>query len=899
MENTSENKPKKHICLGLLAHVDSGKTTLSESILYMSGAIRSLGRVDHKDAFLDTHELERQRGITIFAKQAVFPLGDTEVTLLDTPGHVDFSAEMERTLQVLDYAVLVINGASGVQGHTVTLWKLLERYGIPVFLFINKMDQEGTDRDRLLNELSSELDNGCIDFICIGDGKGQSVSEAKREKALEQLAICDECALEHYLEHGSVNKGDIIRLIHERKVFPCYFGSALKLTGVEKLLEGLNHYTEAPEYPDAFAAKVFKISRDKQGSRLTHMKITGGTLRVKDVIGEKINQIRVYSGDKYEVVNEAPAGAVCAVAGLEYTYPGQGLGAEAASEAPVLEPVLSYQIVLPQGADVHTSLRNLRLLEEEEPQLHIVWNEQLSEIHVQVMGEIQIEILKSLMKERFDMEVEFGTGNIVYKETILNPVEGIGHFEPLRHYAEVHLLLEPGEPGSGLVFGTKLSEDELDGNWQRLILTHLKEREHLGVLTGSPITDMKISLIAGRAHKNHTEGGDFRQSTYRAVRQGLKKAESILLEPYYSFRLEMPSECVGRAMADIQKMSGSFEPLQPGTDLAVLSGSAPVSEMRDYQREFIAYTKGRGRMSFRIKGYEPCHNPEEVIEAIGYDSERDLDNPTGSVFCAHGAGFTVSWDEVEQYMHVESGWEDADKVSGKNESKIVEQPVYDAQKYGQNEKELERIFERTYGPIKRRQVPEIRRTAAGAKESEYRPPKKKKQEEESYLLVDGYNIIFAWEELKELAEINIMSARDKLMDILSDYQGYRRMTLILVFDAYKVAGNPGTIFKYHNIHVVYTKEAETADQYIEKTVHKIGKKYHVTVATSDALEQVIILGQGGHRISAEGLRQEVEAAKTELRAEYLSKKLSGRSYLFDNLTGETAEAVEELRRSEE
>ena len=898
MGDTSKNKmvkQSKHICAGILAHVDAGKTTLSESMLYLSGSIRSLGRVDHKNAFLDTHELERRRGITIFSKQAEFVLGDYLVTLLDTPGHVDFSAEMERTLQVLDYAILVINGADGVQGHTVTLWKLLERYGIPVFLFINKMDQEGTDRDRLLKELSSELDSGCIDFQYI-DGKGASAQ--KQQALFEQLAMSDERVLEHYLDEGTVERTDIVRLIRERKIFPCFFGSALKLAGVQELLEGLAGYMESPRYPEEFAAKVFKISRDSQGVRLTHMKITGGILKVKDVIGEKVNQIRIYSGDKYEMLNEAAAGTVCAVTGLESTYPGQGLGAEAASQAPVLEPVLSYQIVLPEGMDVHTGLKNLRLLEEEEPELHVVWNEQLGEIHVQVMGEVQIEILKSLLEERFSMKVEFGAGNIVYKETILRPVEGIGHFEPLRHYAEVHLLLEPGKAGSGLIFATKLSEDELDGNWQRLILTHLKEKEHVGVLTGSPITDMKITLIAGRAHKKHTEGGDFRQSTYRAVRQGLKKADSILLEPYYSFRFEMPAESLGRAMADIQKMSGTFEPPQPLSEYTILTGSAPVAEMRDYQREFIAYTKGRGRMSCRIAGYEPCHNTEEIVETIGYDSERDLDNPTGSVFCAHGAGFNVSWDQVEKYMHVESGWKaETESVSIKKMTKGNE-AVNDAQKYGQDERELERIFERTYGPVKRRQVPDTRRTVVSTKESEYHP-REKRRDEEYYLLVDGYNIIFAWEELKELAETNIMGARDRLMDILSDYQGYRRMTLILVFDAYKVAGNPGTVYQYHNIHVVYTKEAETADQYIEKTVHKIGRKHHVTVATSDALEQVIILGQGGHRISAEGLRQEIEMTKNELRSEYIAKKTGGRSYLFDNITEDTAEALEQLLQSEE
>ena len=884
---------KKKIVLGILAHVDAGKTTLSEGMLYLSGSLRKLGRVDHGNAFLDTFELERERGITIFSKQVVFQAGDIEITLLDTPGHVDFSAEMERTLPVLDYALLLISGSDGIQGHTETLWRLLDRYKIPTFLFINKMDQEGTDRDSLMKQINARFGGECIDF-------GQ---EGAQQDFYEQVALCDEKTLEHYLADGHLETKGIARLIEERKVFPCYFGSALKLSGVEELLEGLATFTTAKKYPDEFGAKVYKIARDSQGSRLTYLKITGGRLKVKDVIGEsKVDQIRIYSGNKHELAQEAEAGMVCAVTGLDTTYPGQGLGIEKASDMPVLEPVLTYRIVLPEDADVQASLRNFKLLEEEEPQLHIVWNERLGEIHAKLMGEVQIDVLKRLIWDRFGMAVQFDTGSIVYKETIGYPVEGVGHFEPLRHYAEVHLLLEPLEEGSGLVFASEVSVDQLDGNWQRLILTHLEEKEHLGVLTGSAITDMKITLIAGKAHQKHTEGGDFRQAVYRAVRQGLKKAQSILLEPYYTFRLEVPTENVGRAMADIQRMNGRFEPPVKEGDMSVLSGSAPVAAMRDYQTEVISYTRGRGRLFCMLKGYSPCANAKEVIEAIGYDSESDLDNPTGSVFCAHGAGYVARWDQVEELMHVDSGW----KPQG--EKQRQEAAVSAPHTAGQesrdiigDEKELKEIFERTYGPIRRKSAPQRRKIAAspeGYHSGQSTGRKKKAEDEEAYLLVDGYNIIFAWEELKQLAEDNIMSARDRLMDILSDYQGFRKMTLILVFDAYKVEGNPGTIFKYHNIYVVYTKEAETADQYIEKTVHKIGRRHHVTVATSDALEQVIILGQGGHRISAQGLQNEILLAKQELREEHLEKTSKGKRYLFDGASDEMTEYVDRMRNED-
>ena len=884
---------KKKIVLGILAHVDAGKTTLSEGMLYLSGSLRKLGRVDHGNAFLDTFELERERGITIFSKQVVFQAGDIEITLLDTPGHVDFSAEMERTLPVLDYALLLISGSDGIQGHTETLWRLLDRYKIPTFLFINKMDQEGTDRDSLMKQINARFGGECIDF-------GQ---EGAQQDFYEQVALCDEKTLEHYLADGHLETKAIARLIEEQKVFPCYFGSALKLSGVEELLEGLATFTTAKKYPDEFGAKVYKIARDSQGSRLTYLKITGGRLKVKDVIGEsKVDQIRIYSGNKHELAQEAEAGMVCAVTGLDTTYPGQGLGIEKSSDMPVLEPVLTYRIVLPEDADVQASLRNFKLLEEEEPQLHIVWNERLGEIHAKLMGEVQIDVLKRLIWDRFGMAVQFDTGSIVYKETIGYPVEGVGHFEPLRHYAEVHLLLEPLEEGSGLVFASEVSVDQLDGNWQRLILTHLEEKEHLGVLTGSAITDMKITLIAGKAHQKHTEGGDFRQAVYRAVRQGLKKAQSILLEPYYTFRLEVPTENVGRAMADIQRMNGRFEPPVKEGDMSVLSGSAPVAAMRDYQTEVISYTRGRGRLFCMLKGYSPCANAKEVIEAIGYDSESDLDNPTGSVFCAHGAGYVARWDQVEELMHVDSGW----KPQG--EKQRQEAAVSAPHTAGQesrdiigDEKELKEIFERTYGPIRRKSAPQRRKIAAspeGYHSGQSTGRKKKAEDEEAYLLVDGYNIIFAWEELKQLAEDNIMSARDRLMDILSDYQGFRKMTLILVFDAYKVEGNPGTIFKYHNIYVVYTKEAETADQYIEKTVHKIGRRHHVTVATSDALEQVIILGQGGHRISAQGLQNEILLAKQELREEHLEKTSKGKRYLFDGASDEMTEYVDRMRNED-
>ena len=915
MGNNSENKPDRYINIGIVAHVDAGKTTLSESMLYHAGAIRKLGRVDHKDAFLDTDQMERERGITIFSKQAVFRWKDRTITLLDTPGHVDFSAEMERVLQVLDCAVLVVSGADGVQGHTQTLWKLLKRYHIPTFLFVNKMDQEGTDGEKLLKELRKRFGENVVPFVdimtesdCPGGKVYLHTKESAVEEVLEELAVCEDDMMEEYLEEGRISLDKVQKAVADRQVFPCYFGSALHSQGVEELLDGLDLYIKDKTYPAEFGAKVYKIARDNQGNRLTYLKVTGGRLKVKDVVeglNEKINQIRIYSGEKFEAVQEVEAGRVCAVTGLENTRPGQGIGAEEESDLPVLEPVLTYQILLPDDCDVHKMLLNLKILEEEEPELHIVWEEQTSEIHVQLMGDVQIEILQRMIKERFGVLVEFGEGSIVYKETITAPVEGVGHFEPLRHYAEVHLRLEPGERGSGMQFAAECSEDILDRNWQRLVLTHLEEKEHKGVLTGSPITDMKITLTSGRAHQKHTEGGDFRQATYRAVRQGLKKADSILLEPYYEFRMELPSENVGRAMTDIQNMSGKFGTPMIEEETTVLTGSAPVSLMRGYQKEFTAYTGGRGRMAVSLKGYDICHNQEEVLAESTYDSEADLANPTGSVFCAHGAGFVVDWDEVEEYMHMEHTLE-----SGNDDEMDVMEVTLPKRRHSGIEltqEELDAIYVRTPDPKKNRSTgPVTVRAKEKTREpgSAYQDPKwearrRAKAGTEEYLLVDGYNIIFSWEELKELSERDIGAARGKLADILSNYQGFRKCTLILVYDAYKVEGNPGEVMKYHNIYIVYTKEAETADQYIEKTVRRIAKNADVTVATSDGLEQVIIMGQGAHRMSAPGLKEEVELALKELRGEHLGRQVNLKNYLLDYLDEETAKQMEEIRLGKE
>lgn len=849
------------IVVGILAHVDAGKTTLSEGMLYTSGAIRTMGRVDNRDAFLDTYALERERGITIFSKQAVFPLGTTQVTLLDTPGHVDFSPEMERTLQVLDYAILVISGADGVQGHTRTLWNLLRRYEIPTFVFVNKMDQKGTDAEVLLQELKNVLEEGCVDF-----------STKRDAHFYEEAAVCSEDALEEFLETGRLKKETLQELFLERQLFPCFFGSALRLEGVKEFVEQMQELIKVPAYPETFGAKVFKIARDEAGNRLTYLKITGGSLKVKAVIeGQKVNQIRIYSGEKYEAVNEAEAGSICALTGLSDTYPGEGLGAEQGTYLPVLEPVLNYQVIPTEGDDPILLLPKLRELEEEEPQLHIVWEEALQEIHVQLMGEVQLEVLKTLIYERFGVEVEFGQGNILYKETIQNTVEGVGHFEPLRHYAEVHLLLEPGEPGSGVQCMSVCSEDLLDRNWQRLILTHLMETEHRGVLTGAPITDIRITLVSGKAHLKHTEGGDFRQAVYRAVRQGLKQAESVLLEPYYEYRLELPSENVGRAMTDIERMHGTFGLPQTEADRTILTGMAPVSTMRDYQKEVHAYTRGNGTLQCTLKGYAPCHNTEEVLAAIGYDSERDTLHPTGSVFCAHGAGFLVPWYEVKEYMHLSSIMQE--KPSDSSEEKQTAYRVSKETDAWIDTEEVDRIIAQSVGANKKqktlpkKKVPEYYKSTSKPKKQEVR---------EEYLLVDGYNVIFAWEDLKDLAQVSIDGARGKLLDVLCDYQGMKKCNLIVVFDAYRVQGHKTEISTYHNIHVVFTKEAETADQYIEKFAHENGKKYNVTVATSDGLEQIIIRGQGCRLLSARELKDEIERTKKTLFEEHPqeSKKLS-------------------------
>ncbi len=849
------------IVVGILAHVDAGKTTLSEGMLYTSGAIRTMGRVDNRDAFLDTYALERERGITIFSKQAVFPLGTTQVTLLDTPGHVDFSPEMERTLQVLDYAILVISGADGVQGHTRTLWNLLRRYEIPTFVFVNKMDQKGTDAEVLLQELKNVLEEGCVDF------------SAKRDVHFyEEAAVCSEDALEEFLEIGRLKKETLQELFLDRQLFPCFFGSALRLEGVKEFVEQMQELIKVPAYPETFGAKVFKIARDEAGNRLTYLKITGGSLKVKAVIeGQKVNQIRIYSGEKYEAVNEVEAGSICAVTGLSDTYPGEGLGAEQGTYLPVLEPVLNYQVIPTEGDDPILLLPKLRELEEEEPQLHIVWEEALQEIHVQLMGEVQLEVLKTLIYERFGAEVEFGQGNILYKETIQNTVEGVGHFEPLRHYAEVHLLLEPGEPGSGVQCMSVCSEDLLDRNWQRLILTHLMETEHRGVLTGAPITDIRITLVSGKVHLKHTEGGDFRQAVYRAVRQGLKQADSVLLEPYYEYRLELPSENVGRAMTDIERMHGTFGLPQTEADRTILTGMAPVSTMRDYQKEVHAYTRGNGTLQCTLKGYAPCHNTEEVLAATGYDSERDTLHPTGSVFCAHGAGFLVPWYEVKEYMHLPSIMQE--KPSDSSEEKQTAYRVSKETDAWIDTEEVDRIIAQSVGANKKqktlpkKKVPEYYKSTSKPKKQEVR---------EEYLLVDGYNVIFAWEDLKDLAQVSIDGARGKLLDVLCDYQGMKKCNLIVVFDAYRVQGHKTEISTYHNIHVVFTKEAETADQYIEKFAHENGKKYNVTVATSDGLEQIIIRGQGCRLLSARELKDEIERTKKTLFEEHPqeSKKLS-------------------------
>lgn len=967
MGEEKPEKVKKHICIGLLAHVDAGKTTLSEAILYESRSIRKLGRVDRRDAFLDNDPIERERGITIFAKQAQFELGDFSATLLDTPGHADFSAEAERVLQVLDYAVLIISGADGVQGHTETLWRLLARYQVPVFLFINKMDQPGTDRDRLLSELQAKLSEHCLDFTELG----QAVTNPYPVQFMEAAAMCDEALLERYLETGEVTRADLQRLIRERKLFPCFFGSALRLDGVDRLLSGLSDYALSPRYSDRFGAKVYKIARDAQGNRLSFLKVTGGVLKVRQQIGEeKIDQIRIYAGAGFETVNEAEAGTVCAVTGLSATRPGMGLGAEIDSERPVLEPVLSYRIVLPEDCDVHEAWLKLQLLEDEDPELRIVWEEQLGEIHAKLMGEVQTEVLQQRIAERFGLQVSFAEGRIVYRETIARAAEGIGHYEPLRHYAEVHLLLEPLPRGSGLVFCTDCSEDMLAGNWQRLVLSHLAEREYPGVLTGAPLTDLKITLVAGRAHEKHTEGGDFRQATYRAVRQGLMETESLLLEPYYEFRLELPQEAVGRALTDLSRMGAEAGVPETDGEIVRIAGRAPVSEMRGYQRELVAYTRGRGRIALVPGGYAVCHDMEAAVAAAGYDPERDTENLAGSVFCAHGAGVYVDWREVPAQAHVQSGvkilpdgtvlrpgerrqletsggtWlgDGAAGSSTAGAAGISEQEHAYAGAAGSSaagqssgksaaggtvaagkkaagnqgggsfaeDQELEAIFYRTFGSNSRTAEKNLQRklgrglfdkapgvNAAGGADEKRRGRGTDTAEAkggngsrtsalgpdsapaENWLLVDGYNIIHAWDELRELSEVSFDAGRTRLLEILSNYQGYKNCRVIVVFDAYKVAGRvKSEVEAWHNIFVVYTKQAETADQYIAKTVQEIRGRYNVTVATSDQLVQLIILGQGALRISARELWEEVEAVNAQLRQNYLNKSSMGKNDLL-------------------
>ena len=858
----------KKLAIGILAHVDAGKTTLTEGLLYTGGALRKLGRVDHRDAFLDNFALERERGITIFSKQAVLSLPGAELTLLDTPGHADFSAETERTLQVLDCAVLVVSGADGVQGHTLTLWRLLERYGVPVFIFVNKMDQPGTDRAALLAELRRRLDGGCVDF---------SVPAAQRD---EEAALCAETAMEEYLSAGALSDGTLSGLIGGRKLFPCLFGAALRLEGVEELLELLQRLAPAPARGGAFGATVYKISRDAQGARLTHLRVTGGTLRVKDLLSgsrdgadwqEKADQIRIYSGAKYRTVDAAEAGTVCAVTGLSRTFPGEGLGAQASSARPVLEPALMCQVLLPEGCDPHAALEHLRQLEEEDPQLHVVWQEGTGSINVQLMGAIQLEVLQRVLLDRFGLAVQFGPGAVVYHETIAAPVIGIGHFEPLRHYAEVHLLLEPLERGAGLQFAAACPEDVLAAGWQRLILSHLAERDHPGVLTGSPITDMRITLLAGRAHEKHTEGGDFRQATWRAVRQGLMSARSILLEPWYDFRLTVPAQQAGRAMADLQRMGGETAPPETEGEETVITGGAPVAALRDYGAEAAAYTRGRGRLVCMPGGSRPCRDQEAAVAAIGYDPERDTENPADSVFCVHGAGHTVKWSDVPARAHVDSGL----RLEKPEEDAPAPRPGRSAAYTGtaEQDKELQAIFERTYGPVKQRapQRPASPRPAPGMTRSA--PPPAGPE----YLLVDGYNVIFAWDELKTVAAERLDAARRALCDLMSDYQGFRRCEVIVVFDAYKVKGGVEKVEKYHNIHVVYTKEAETADAYIERTTYQIGREHRVRVVSSDGAEQIIILGHGALRVSAAAFHDEMTAVTGQIRSILDKNNLAGKA----------------------
>lgn len=883
------------VVIGILAHVDAGKTTLSEGLLYVSGNILKLGRVDNKDAYLDNYDLERARGITIFSKQAILKDNEIQITLLDTPGHVDFSSEMERTLQVLDYAILIINGADGVQGHTKTLWRLLSIYNIPVFIFVNKMDMLTANKGKLIRDIKKQLSDRCIDF-----------SQGINEEVNDQLAMTDEALMETFLEKGGITSGQIKDAVKSSKVFPCYFGSALKLEGISELLEGIKKYTIHPAYPDEFGARIFKIGRDEQGNRLTYMKVTGGNLKARALLTngvweEKVNQIRIYSGEKYEAVNECEAGEICAVTGLNQTRPGEGLGFEKASPLPLIEPVMTYQILLPDGMDPRAMLPKLWELEEENPELSIVWSEVLREIQVKVMGQVQIEILQSLIQSRFGVEVAFGPGKIVYKETIANTVEGVGHFEPLRHYAEVHLLLEPAERGSGISFYDNCSEDTLGKSWKNLIMSHLKEKEHKGVLTGSSITDINITLVSGKAHNKHTEGGDFREATYRAVRQGLKEAESVLLEPCYSFHLELPEKMLGRAMNDIENMRGTSQILSTDGETAILTGSAPVVYLRDYQNDVNAYTRGQGKLFLSMKGYEPCHNADEVIEQSGYDSERDVENPTGSVFCSGGTGFIVPWYEVKNHMHLESYLKQKDNYS--DEIALVKAQTTN-ERWLEPE-EVDRILNKTFFANQGKKS--VWKKRKSAKDSFYRSQSLRGdtsddlaatvtavEKKDEYLLVDGYNVIFAWPELKELAEESMDASRNSLLDSLSKYQSLQKCNIIVVFDAYRVQRHREEIIKYHNINVVYTKEAQTADLYIEKFAYDNKKRYDITVATSDALEQIIIRGTGSAVISARELKLEIERVNESINQTLQEKQTKSRNFLGESISANTKKQIEDF-----
>ena len=880
----------KKIVMGILAHVDAGKTTLSEALLYETGQIRTLGRVDHQDAFLDTNHLERERGITIFSKQARIVSSDMELTLLDTPGHVDFSAEMERTLQVLDYGILVVSGTDGVQGHTRTLWRLLQHYHVPTFVFVNKMDLQGAEKERVLEEMKQALSGSCVDFT------------GEQTELLDELSMCNEEMMESYLESENIPVEMIQRAIAKREVYPCFFGSALKLEGIDALLKGIRTYSLSPDVSKEFGARVYKIGRDAQGNRLTYMKVTGGKLRVKETLSygelsEKVDQIRLYSGEKFEAVQEVTAGEVCAVTGLTATVCGMGIGVEHAMELPVLEPVLNYRIHFPKEINPNEMYRNMKLLEEEDPQLHILWKEELGEIHVQMMGQVQLEILTQLIKERFGVVVVFDHGNIVYKETIAKPVEGVGHFEPLRHYAEAHVYMEPGEPGSGIQVNLDCSEDELALNWQRLIATHIEEKEHTGVLTGSALTDVRFTVVGGRAHNKHTEGGDFRQATYRAIRQGLKSTECLLLEPIYRFCLEVPVDAVGRAMSDMRQKCGEFDTPEfftaPTGEMARLVGTVPVSTMGDYMKEVHGYTKGMGQLMLTLQGYDVCHNSEEVIASIGYDSEADTANPTGSVFCGHGAGFVVPWNQVPDYMHVpycmENRQREKDEVGfsydvtqaiQRSETPKKTQSAYEL------DKELQQIYQREFGAKNEddleRDRKKWRKTSGGrtVNGKEITPSEKvysgkptpRGKDVVHHLVVDGYNVIFALEEYKSLASMNLDSAKGKLLDDLVDYKGYKQCKVTVVFDAYKKKEHPGSEEDYQGIRVIYTKTDVTADTYIEQLVHKLGQKEQITVATNDGLEQLTIMGQGALRMTAANLREEMKLTRKEQLQAYQTGK---------------------------